>query len=475
MPWTGRSPSRGLGGHFPWNTHKVKLIYIDPPYNTGNDEFNYNDSFNHSTWLTFMKNRLEIAKQLLKKDGVLLVHCDLIEDSYTRILIDEVFGKEMYINNIAIRDSHPSGLKLSARDKTIIKTKSVILGYKKSNNIEITPLYQKRDDWDNHFNIFVDIENKNLPKKSLLEYIKENKIVEDDFVLDKGALKHKKFRKFAFDNRNKIFQSTKEIPKEARKKSLAEKNKVIEYAKREYALNGRRLSPLSKSIYDVGFSGYHEEDFGKLLCDFWYDIDFNNSQNEGGISFPSGKKPEFLMARLITMFTNENDIVLDYHLGSGTTAAVGHKINRQYIGIEQLDYGENDSTIRLQNVINKDKSGISKYINWQGGGSFTYLELKKYNQNFIEQIEEAKDSEALLNIWEQMKEKSFLNYNVDIKKQEDHIEEFKQLTVKQQKEHLLELLDKNQLYVNLSSLEDKDFACTDEEKKVTKEFYQIKE
>ena len=118
---------------------------------------------------------------------------------------------------------------------------------------------------------------------------------------------------------------------------------------------------------------------------------------------------------------------------------------------------ENDSTIRLQKVINADHRGLSKAVNWQGGGSFTYLELKKYNQTFIEHIEAAKNSKQLLKIWEQMKAKSFLNYNVDLKKQDAHIEDFKQLELAQQKEHLVALLDKNQLYVNVSSLADGDF------------------
>src|SRR5690606_4975198 len=155
-----------------------------------------------------------------------------------------------------------------------------------------------------------------------------------------------------------------------------------------------------------------------------------------------------------------NDIVLDFFLGSGTTASTAHKMNRQYIGIEQMDYVETVAVERLKKVIEGEQGGISKSVDWQGGGDFVYLELKKYNQIFIEQIEEAKDTKALLQIWEQMKAKSFLNYNVDIKKQEEHIEEFKTLTLKEQKQHLCEILDKNQLYVNLSSLEDADFACS---------------
>ena len=165
---------------------------------------------------------------------------------------------------------------------------------------------------------------------------------------------------------------------------------------------------------------------------------------------------------------------IDFFMGSGTTQTVSHKLNRQYIGIEQMDYITDVSVERLKNVIAGEQGGISVSVNWQGGGEFIYLELKKYNQAFIEQIEVAKDTKAILKIWSAMKAKSFLNYNVDLQKQEAHIEEFKALTLAEQKEHLVELLDKNQLYVNLSSLNDKDFAVTAEDKKVTQDFYQLK-
>ncbi len=210
------------------------------------------------------------------------------------------------------------------------------------------------------------------------------------------------------------------------------------------------------------------------LSTFWDDIPWEGISSEGGVKLRNGKKPEKLLRRIIEISTEPHDIVLDFNLGSGTTCAVAHKLGRQYIGIEQLDYDQNDCVVRLKNVINGDSTGVSKVVNWQGGGSFVYLELKKYNQTFIEQIEEAKDSEILLKIWEQMKAKSFLNYNVDIKKQDEHINEFKALSLAEQKQHLCEILDKNKLYVNLSSLNDADFACTEEEKKITRDFYQIK-
>jgi len=457
---------------------KVKLIYIDPPFNTGNDSFKYNDTFNHSTWLTFMKNRLEVAKILLSKDGFMLIHIDDVEGAYLKVLLDDIFGKENFVNVIAVRDSHPSGLKLAHKEKTIIKTKSLIYAFRKSNDSRINPHYQVRDKWDTHFNTYVDIDKKPYQKLSLSEVVRKELPQLKEFNLNEDSLKNEVFKKWAFENRNKIFQSTKEIPKDAKQKSLDNKDQVISYENSsgspEFALNGRRLSPLDKSIGNIGFDGYFQEDFSKLLCDFWDDVDFNNSQNEGDVSFPSGKKPEFLLARIVSMFTNKNDIVLDFFVGSGSTTAVAHKLQRQYIGIEQLDYIENLPKLRLQKVIQGEQGGISKYLNWQGGGSFIYLELKKYNQTFIEQIEAAKDINALLQIWEQMKVKSFLNYNVDIKKQDEHLEEFKTFTLAVQKQHLCELLDKNQLYINLSSLYDADFACTEDEKKVTKDFYQIK-
>ena len=185
-------------------------------------------------------------------------------------------------------------------------------------------------------------------------------------------------------------------------------------------------------------------------------------------------KPETLLSFLISLFTNEGDLVLDFFVGSGTTAAAALKMKRRFIACEQMDYINTVTVERLKKVITGEQGGISNEFIWQGGGEFIYLELKKYNQDFIEQIESAKDTKTILKIWNDMKDKSFLNYNVDLKKQEAHIAEFKALTLKEQKKHLVELLDKNQLYVNLSSLNDKNFAVSAEEKKATKDFYQLK-
>jgi len=185
----------------------------------------------------------------------------------------------------------------------------------------------------------------------------------------------------------------------------------------------------------------------------------------------NGKKPEALIERILDMATDKNDIILDYHLGSGTTCAVAHKMGRQYIGIEQLDYGENDSVVRLKNVINGDQSGISKPLNWQGGGAFIYCEIMEHNETYINRIQKAKTTKELLAIWEEMQEKAFISYKIDPKTINANISEFESLSLDEQKRFLIELLDKNQLYVNHSEIDDADYKVSDTDKKLNRIFY----
>ena len=446
---------------------KVKLIYIDPPYNTDEDGFKYNDSFNHSTWLTFLKNRLEIAKTLLSNKGILFAQINDIEMPYLKVLLDEIFGRECFESSICVKMSHLSGPKMAHKEKKLPKIKEYILMYSKvPNAIKLNPQYTPVS-WDEAFDrytAFIDYNGSsedfnNWKPISLNQAIHASGINKDNL----GEVLN-----FKMENANKIYQTainrSKNYPKEPKNKFLKIENKFI--------LNGRELIFASEKIKD--FDG--EKKPASIISDIWTDIGINNVFQEGGkeISLRFGKKPEMLLERIIALTSNEVDLIMDFFVGTGTTCAVAHKMSRQYIGIEQLDYIEDLPTERIKNVVNGDKSGISSKYNWQGGGEFVYLEIKKYNQTFIEKIEAAKDGKALLKIWEQMKEKSFLNYNVDIKKQEEHIEDFKALSLKEQKQHLCGILDKNQLYVNLSSLNDKDFTCTDEEKKVTQDFYQLK-
>ena len=455
---------------------QVKLIYIDPPYNTGNDSFGYNDNFNHSTWLTFMKNRLEVAKELLKDSGLLFVHIDDIESAYLKVLSDNVFGRENFMNVIAVKSSTPSGTKTAHKDKTIIKQKDLILVYKKGGETKLCPQYTKRKGWDQHYSLLLDKnESGNFYLRSLQEELISLGIIGKDQTLRDINIEDKRFKEYYLANRKSICRLQSHKNKKAEIASRALVNTVYEDKEDEEIkglyYNGQVITPLAQGIKLVYSNQQFVEDLGMLLCDFWDDIDFQNTQNEGGISFPTAKKPELLLYRIISLCTLPGDIVLDFFLGSGTTAAVAHKMGRQYIGIEQMDYGKNDSVVRLCNVINGDKSGASKGLNWQGGGSFVYCELSKYNQNFIDEIEEAKTTDELLVIWKRMQETGFLSYQIKAKDIDVNADDFKDLSIDDQKRFLIECLDKNLLYIPFSEIDNEEYNISDEDKRLTREFY----
>jgi len=171
------------------------------------------------------------------------------------------------------------------------------------------------------------------------------------------------------------------------------------------------------------------------------------------------------------MTTEPNDLILDFFSGSGTTAAVAHKMNRKYICIEQLNYGPNDSIARLKNVINGDKTGISDDINWKSGGSFLHCEIKEWNEAYISKIKKTKIAKELINIWEEMQGKAFISYKIDPKSINSKITDFKVLSIEDQKRLLIETLDKNQLYVNYSEIDDKDYKVSETDKNINRMFY----
>lgn len=354
---------------------QIQLIYIDPPFNTGKDSFEYNDRFNHSTWLTFMKNRLVIAKRLLKQNGSILVHLDFNESHYAKVLLDEVFGNECFMNNIVWCYTGPSG-----STRFLPRKHDDILFYGNSENIKFNQPY----------------------------------------------VKHKS----GVHNTGQVFGKT-ESSDDFKEKA---------------------------------------EEQGKKLEDWWDDIYSTDRYRSELLDF-SGQKPEKLLQRIIEMTTDEGDIVLDYHLGSGTTAAVAHKLGRRYIGIEQME-GQIDIELdRLQKVIDGYEFGISQDVNWQGGGSFVYCELLENNQSLIYELEQAQDSDSIKFILDKATQNGKIVHSVlpsDLKRTED---EFESLSLDEQKKVVLQLLDKNKLYINLSDMEDEDASVSDADKAFTKSFY----
>ena len=380
----------------------IDLIYIDPPFNTEHDSFKYNDKFNRSTWLTFMKNRLEVARDLLSISGTIYVHIDHNEGHYLKVLMDEIFGEQYFRNEIIWRYS----------------------GWNKKLNYG----FEKR-----HDSIFV--------------YGKSDQQYFESY-----------FEKWA---------SKEEYVKKRKQKLLTDDDG------REYVLSdaggGNRTKVFIEDVLAKGV----------VVDDVW-DIDkLNNSANES-VGFTSQKR-EVLLERIISASCPLNGTVLDFHLGSGTTCATAHKMGRRYIGIEQMEYINEITVPRLQKVIEGEQNGISKSVSWQGGGSFVYTELMELNYLFIHKIEQAETTEELFKIFEKMKAEAHLNYQIDLERVlnteyeidgVDHFVSFSDLELSQQKQLLIELLDKNQLYVNFSEIEDKTFAISESDTAFTTSFYE---
>ncbi len=384
----------------------VTLIYIDPPFNTGSDSFNYNDSFSHSTWLTYMKNRLTVARDFLAPDGNIFIHIDVNESHYLRILCDDIFGRTNFVEEIIWSYGSASGGRAAGAKPVNIH--DYILHYAKD--------YGSRRQYKLH-----------------TEY--SEKYINDWFKwTDKDGRRYRKRMRENGEWEIQYLDESKGIPLTT----------VWNDIKQVYA--------------DPRAYKENQAEHAELIRGFLT------------------QKPERLMQRILEMASQEGDIVMDFQLGSGTTAAVAHKMKRQYIGVEQLDYGKNDVVTRLQRVIKGDKTGISKDVKWPGGGDFVYCELMKYNEAFMERIEAAKTSKELVKIWKEMAEGSFLNWYVNPQMPEHAVKDFEAIGqeedgLKKQKRLLAELLDKNQLYVNLSEIDDPRFKVSDEDKALNKAFY----
>ena len=458
---------------------KVKLIYIDPPFNRKKVSF-YNDNFKHSSWLTFMKNRLEVAKKFLSDDGIICVHLDDSEGNYNKVLMDEIFGRENYLNTVSLTTNEPSGFKTTAA--SLFSTANYIFIYTKGVKKATIKKVYIESEYDSMYNKFLLNKSKSY-KNWRWENIGDIVAKKNEYYSKREAVKglgsefESLITDFAIDNADKVFR-TAAIRGGARKKRIqtikkSEENKGRVYKhpndniENFYILNGEQIIFFEDRLVEIDGMKLP----GKLITDVWTDISWTGIANEGGVTLKDGKKPEKLIKRVLDIFTEEGDLILDFFMGSGTTCAVAHKMGCQYIGIEQLDYEDNSAVVRLKNVINGDQSGISKSIDWKGGGDFVYLELMKWNENFVEKIRKAKTKEGLAELWETMKKKAFLSYKVDIKAIDENAKDFADLSIEDKKRFLLECLDKNHLYVNYSEIDDEEYGVSESDKRLNKEFY----
>ncbi len=479
--------------------NSIKSIYIDPPYyfktQQNLDSFGYNTNFKLSTWLVFMKNRIQEALELLNDEGIIFVQTNSDGHHYLKVMLDELIGVDNFMSCITVSVKAPSGVAAGAQ--MIFDSNEYILVYAKDNTrvkynnikVNVEVIDEKSKTSESYKYLLNKYNDENLKLKKEIDGIKIYEVPAQDFEV--VTMEDRSERSY-YDNFEKIFRTAslsggqeKKIKKylDTVEGSL---NKMYVY---EYIpTRGRNKGKLTRNLIykKEGFLylsdyaeknesekvAYKQEHITNMFNENWW----QGISKEGNITMKNAKKPEILLKHLIEMSTDEGDYVMDFFLGSGTTAAVAHKMNRNYIGIEQLNYGEESAVERLKNVINGDTTGISKDkdIDWQGGGSFIYCELAEWNEKAKELILETKSIEELKELFEVLTDKYFLDYNLNVNNfinKTINEKEFIDLTLEEQKEIFLNMLDLNQLYINQTEMKDKKFGLSEEDISLTEEFY----
>ena len=492
-------------------TGQIKLIYIDPPYNTGSDSFLYNDRFNHSAWLTFMKNRLEIARELLTDDGYIFIQTDDSEQAYLKVLMDSIFGRNQYVNTISVLFKNIAGASGGGQDKRLKKNIEYVTIYSKNRELsrpfnsvyefkKISNLVQEMREegvsWK-YTSILVDsgtekyvgstidgagneiklYKQENPVIKSISSLMKEESLTEEQA--------YDKYGKFAFQTampqssiRPRVMEKWQELGlgendlMSIRYVPRTGKNKGVEY-QQFYKGNTFRLFAWLKDVSEEIDGTLYKRD---ALGTFWNFVgETKNVNKEGQVEFPNGKKPERLLGKIIEMATEPNDLVLDFFGGSGSTAAATLKLGRNFISIEQMESQVSLEIERLKNVIDgSDQNGLSSDVNWQGGGSFVYAELFPKNMGYLQDVIHAKNLDELKSVYERMlsgtdtDEPADISFRADLSKI-DWMEGFDE-----NKRLLVKLLDKNGLYYNYSEIDDKNVRdlISDEDYTFNKNFYE---
>jgi len=443
---------------------KIKLIYIDPPYNppSSNNTFTYNNNFNHSTWLTFMKNRIEIAQDLLTNDGAMIIAIDENEQAYLGVLIDEMF--KGYENHCVTIVHNPRGVQ--GTNFSYTHEYAFFIFPKGTKTVKNRKIADEDISFSNLRNWGSESERKDA--KNCFYPVLVDKCTKQ--IIDFGEVCDDKFHP-KINIHNGDFVEVYPIDKEGVERKWRYARQSVEEVKELLAVVEK------DGVYDIQIG----KDFGQYRT-VW--IDKRYDANEYGTKLVKDLVPESNFSFPKSLWNvydaiyavvqdDKNAIVLDYHAGSGTT---GHAVlnlneedkgNRKFILIEQMDYIKTVTAPRIKEVLKRNKSD----------DSFIYCELAKWNEKAKEEIQNAKDLPALVKLFDTLYERYSLNYNVKIKDFKEKIlkeEEFKKLTLAQQKKMFLTMLDLNQMYVNESEMSDKKYGISSEDQKLTKVFYSKK-
>lgn len=384
----------------------VKCIYIDPPYNTGTAFEHYDDGLEHSKWLSMMNERLKCLRTLLKDDGTIFLQIDDNEQAYLRVLCDEIFGRRNFLNMVSVNAKVSAGASGGGEDKKLKKNIEYILIYcKNMDDFQgFKPIYKRtelmkyienmkedgksykytsvlyrcegfefyktiKDGAGDDITIYKvnDYEIKSVKQVAQLEGITEAEVYSKYFeriMTTTNAQTSIRTRIWdATDSENNMYKAVY-VPKTGKNKGketellLMGKQKVLVIWLKDTA------EWIKKKIYKK-----------ERVGTYWDGFSWINVTKEGSVLFPNGKKPESLLKQVIEMATDEGDLILDSFLGSGTTAATAHKLGRKWIGIEMGEQAYTHCKVRLDNVIEGEQGGISKEVEWKGGGGYKFYEL----------------------------------------------------------------------------------------------------
>ncbi len=435
---------------------KIKLIYIDPPYNTSSnaDTFAYNNTFKHSTWLTFMRNRLEVAKTLLSPDGCLIVAIDENEHDRLGVLLQEMF-EDYEVHSITIIHN-PRGVQGTNFSYTNEFAFFVIPRGKKSivdrkipdEEIEYSPLRN----WGT--------ESERTDAKNCFYPITINPT--NSTIVGFGDVCHDSFHPNK-NEQNGLYIDVYPIDSRGVERKWRYARQTVESIKHLLRCVNKRDS------WDIELG----KDFGQYKT-VWSDPKYD--ANEYGTQIIKGLVPDcpFRFPKSLwnvydclyaVVGKDKNAIILDFFGGSGTTAHAVIELNkdggnRQYILVEQMDYVKTVTAKRVAEVIKREQ-----------GGSFVYCEIAKANQLIVEEIKKAETYEELIAIWQRMQKTGYLNYKINISTINESAADFAALSLDDQKRFLMECLDKNMLYIPVTDMESEEYAINDEDKRLTKEFY----
>ena len=387
---------------------KVKCVYIDPPYNTGSAFEHYDDNFEHSTWLGLMKPRLELLRRLLAEDGAICVQIDITEMAYLKVIMDEIFSRRNFINMITVK-TKVAGLSGGYLGKSLQDNTEFILIYAKDlANFSLKIIPQKKQELMEYIK-FYDEQGKSWKYTSVMMKIDEGNFIKT-FPTGNGdtikLYRHEAFQilsirqaansKFHGSLKDAYYSLIDDVFRTTNAQTSI-RTRVIEETQEKFngkglfsivyvPVKGKNAGKVSRYYYKDGnliawLKDVIEFDGNRIIKldntgNLWEDIQYNNLTKEGSVHFPNGKKPEELIKRLIEMLSCPGDLVLDSFLGSGTTAAVAHKMGRRYIGVEIGDHAYTHCKARLDKVIaGEDQGGITKSVNWTGGCGYRFYEL----------------------------------------------------------------------------------------------------